>query len=85
MYRTHASYATRLPEISLFLILNHVIIQSVGEYIYGEDYLVTLLYVCKKVCKKIAHALLHSLSFCKKFDKRRPAQNIYLNKPSTSM
>ena len=56
MYRTHASYATRLPEISLFLILNHVIIQSVGEYIYGEDYLVTLLYVCKKVCKKIAHA-----------------------------
>ena len=68
MYRTHASYATRLPEISLFLILNHVIIQSVGEYIYGEDYLVTLLHACKKVCKKIAHALLHSLSFCKILD-----------------
>ena len=64
MYRTHASYATRLPEISLFRIHNHVIIQSVGEYIYGEDYLVTLLLVCKKVCKKIAHALLHSLCFC---------------------
>ena len=65
MYRTHASYATRLPEVSLFRIHNHVIIQSVGEYIYGEDYLVTLLLVCKKVCKKIAHALLHSLTFAK--------------------
>ena len=39
----------------------------------------------KKVYKKIAHALLHSLSFCKKFNKRRPAQNTYLNDLSTSM